>query len=104
MSKTCTCVYCELDRCTRHCDNPNRCANVAAKIIKNMEKKWRISSKQPRDGLSLTENRIKGKQEAMKDSRQITFDPTTTLRDDVSRLFRVFSDPKIRPPSLATAH
>ena len=33
-SKTCTCVYCELDRRTRHCDNPNRCANAAAKIIK----------------------------------------------------------------------
>ena len=32
----------------------------------------------------------------MKDSRQITFDPTTTLRDNVSRLFRVFSDPKIQ--------
>ena len=35
-SKTCTCVYCESDRRTRHCDNPNQCANAAAKIIKNM--------------------------------------------------------------------
>ena len=93
--KTCTCIFCESDRRTRQCDNPDRCANAAAKIIRNMEKKWRVTSKQPKDGLSLTENRIKGNQEAKKENRQITFDPTTTLKEDVSRLFRVFSDPSI---------
>ena len=103
--KNCPCPYCDRDRRVADCDNPSRCTNTAIKLLRSLKSKWNTKSSQPKDNLSLTENRMKENMKAKEEGRQITFDPTTTLRDEVLRLFRVFTDPEIpatrpsyRPP------
>ena len=86
----CQCLDCEADRRSKGCDNPARCALAAKKAIKKLIPKWRPEDHRQKDGLSLSKSALKRNDAALKDGRQVTFNPSMTENLPLANVFRAF--------------
>lgn len=89
----CQCGACTQDRNTHQCRNPNRCALAAQRLIECLQPKWDPDSRTPDDGLSLTPRRIQKNEKAQKEGGPVLFNPSITVKDDIGKIFRVFTEP-----------
>ncbi|KAI0685788.1 hypothetical protein C8T65DRAFT_533207, partial [Cerioporus squamosus] len=103
---TCTCYDCERDRTVNNCDNPQRCATAAKKIVDRLMLIWKPENEQAHDGLTLGTAERRQNHAARRKGDPITFNPTITARAPLATVFRVFVDeeddgdmgPTRRPP------
>ncbi|KAG2738873.1 hypothetical protein P692DRAFT_201650721, partial [Suillus brevipes Sb2] len=88
--KNCICKDCRKDR-TKGCKNPQACAQTANEILSKIAPKFNTKSKPKKDGLSLTHHRKeKNHQAHAQKTGEILFDPTVTIRSNITEGFRIF--------------
>ncbi|KAG1870924.1 hypothetical protein C8R48DRAFT_575235, partial [Suillus tomentosus] len=91
--RDCACKYCEKDR-LKGCDNPHKCAMAAKEILNKITPKYNTKVKPKKDNLSLTHQRKEKNRQAHQNRRgEILFDPTATVRSELTECFRIFTDP-----------
>ncbi|KAI1783862.1 hypothetical protein LXA43DRAFT_902727, partial [Ganoderma leucocontextum] len=86
----CQCWECATDRTTRNCNNPARCADMARKLLDQLEPKWNPEEEGNLDGLSLTRSRQRANDNAQRAGGRITFDPSITDGATAIESFRIF--------------
>ncbi|KAG2050449.1 hypothetical protein BDR06DRAFT_832353, partial [Suillus hirtellus] len=100
--KTCACSDCKHDK-NKGCKNPHYCAQIANEILSKLAPKFNTKSKPKKDDLSLTHHRKeKNNQAHERHTGELLFDPSITIRSNVSEGFRVFTNPE--HISLTPAH
>ncbi|KAI0684023.1 hypothetical protein C8T65DRAFT_781194 [Cerioporus squamosus] len=93
----CACVSCDEDRRIRGCDNPHRCAMAAAKLLEHLVPVWNVSGPTQKDGLTLTERRIRSNVESRADEGRVIFNPSITDNSDLADVFRIFVNKEALP-------
>ncbi|KAG1850503.1 hypothetical protein C8R48DRAFT_567296, partial [Suillus tomentosus] len=100
--KTCACSDCKRDK-NKGCKNPHYCAQIANEILSKLAPKFNTKSKPKKDDLSLTHHRKeKNNQAHERRTGELLFDPSITIRSNVSEGFRIFTNPE--HISLTPAH
>ncbi|KAG1744715.1 hypothetical protein EDD22DRAFT_735893, partial [Suillus occidentalis] len=90
VSATCHCDLCSADRLAG-CKNPIRCAQVAQKILNNLNPTYNPNTSPKKDNLTLTHRRKeKNSQARTQIDGEITFDPSITSKNHLSECFRIF--------------
>ncbi|EPS93198.1 hypothetical protein FOMPIDRAFT_1136675, partial [Fomitopsis schrenkii] len=97
----CDCQECENER-QRGCKHPFTCHEAAEKLLSMIRPKWHPDNIAPIDGLTLTKRRHDRNTEALGEGDEVTFNPSVTERDGISKAFRIFVDPTVheRPPAM----
>ncbi|KAI1786136.1 hypothetical protein LXA43DRAFT_870302, partial [Ganoderma leucocontextum] len=101
----CGCWECATDRTTHNCDNPARCAEMAKKLLEQLEPKWHPGEAGNLDSLTLMRSRKQTNDRAQGAGGRITFDPSITDGATTMEAFRVFAGSEdlaktavVRPP------
>ncbi len=89
--RTCQCYDCERDRTVNGCDDPHRCACMAAKMVEKLAPLWKLNPDVGRDTLSLTPGRLQRNANARVSDERVTFNPTVKSRPPVSNALRMFA-------------
>lgn len=90
--RTC-CQYCAKIRELHGCENPKECYETAKATYTSLPAKWTLEREPYRDNLSLTTNRKKANIASKGENEELTFDPSITVKKDLSRCFRIFANP-----------
>jgi exonuclease III len=88
----CACTYCQEDKSTYKCEAPNRCYNMAGRLLERIQPKWHPDVQPGVDGFTHTPTRQQANITARKENKQILFNPSLTSDDDLSHNFRVFTE------------
>ena len=90
------CEGCAFIRQTHGCMHPHKCVEAARELYSALTPRWNPDTLENDDGLTLTRRRL-DKNERRKDTRKyITFNPSITVKDNLGKSFRIFSDTESR--------
>ncbi|KAG2750377.1 hypothetical protein P692DRAFT_201711540 [Suillus brevipes Sb2] len=93
---TCACQDCEEDKQTG-CNNPHKCATTAKNTLDKIHPKYNLNTSSKKDDLTLTHRRLEKNTQARKQPQtEVTFNPSITIKKDLSEGFSIFVDP-MRP-------
>ncbi len=92
LNKRCECFDCVRDRTVKGCDDPHRCAAMAAKILAKLGAAWKPVREARCDGLSLTPRRLKKNADARSEEGRITFNPSVRTSVPIETAFRIFGE------------
>ncbi|EPT02326.1 hypothetical protein FOMPIDRAFT_1118617, partial [Fomitopsis schrenkii] len=97
----CDCPNCESER-RMGCKHPFTCHEAAERLLSMVRPKWHPDDIAPIDGLTLTKRRKERNTEALKEDKEVTFNPSVTEREGLSKAFRIFVDPTVhdKPPAM----
>ncbi|KAI0712113.1 hypothetical protein C8Q76DRAFT_566434, partial [Earliella scabrosa] len=95
----CECYDCDRDRRVKGCDNPNRCAEAAKKIVVRLNPIWKPEGERATDGLSHDSEEKRRNVEARRAGDHITFDPSITGGSTILEAFRIFVPQEEEPRS-----
>ncbi|KAG1717374.1 uncharacterized protein EDB91DRAFT_1038208, partial [Suillus paluster] len=90
-----SCLYndCVNDRLKR-CKNPHKCTTMAEKILCSLLPKYNLYTSPRKDDLTLTHRRLeKNVQTRRLPPQEITFNPSITIKNNLSDGFRIFINP-----------
>jgi hypothetical protein len=94
-SAWCNCPDCVRDRINR-CKDPHKCASEAQNKINALFPKYNPLILDERHGdLSLTTSRKRKNLQARYQNELITFDPSITTKNDLTKCFRIFTNPNV---------
>jgi ribonuclease HI/endonuclease/exonuclease/phosphatase family metal-dependent hydrolase len=87
---TCACRTC-IELREKGCCHPIKCMGRARKILDKLPDKFKLTSRLPTDGLSLTHRRReKNRQNATRRTDEIIFDPSIAAKTSLAECFRIF--------------
>jgi hypothetical protein len=90
---------CECNLCTHFglldCENTLECIEMAKDLIQSIRTKWNPDSPEQNDGLELTEVQRKENESALRENKEIIFDPDVTVTKERDA-YRVFTNPEMR--------
>lgn len=101
--RTCMCYECERDRTVKGCDDPHRCAGMAAKLLQKLTPLWKLSPVSRTDNLSLTPRRIRRNAEARAIDERVVFNPSVSARAPVESALRLFGPMKVDQDAVVQA-
>lgn len=89
-NKNCGCHDCARDRERGGCDDPHRCATMAAKLVNRLGPLWKRTTDHRCDNLSLTPRRFQANLEADQVDEEIRFNPSVKDHAPIVTAFRIF--------------
>ncbi|KAI0089040.1 hypothetical protein BDY19DRAFT_855218, partial [Irpex rosettiformis] len=73
------------------CDNISQCHKAALELYNALPKHWNPTAPKSNDGLSLSEREIEKNRNKDRRKKTIAFDPSLTIKNDISQCFRIFT-------------
>ncbi|KAG1805131.1 hypothetical protein EV424DRAFT_1265686, partial [Suillus variegatus] len=90
---SCGCTDC-IEDTLQGCKNPHKCVTVAKSILDNLLPKFNPNTSPRKDNLTLTHRHLEKNVRARREQQgEITFNPSVTLKTDITDGFRIFVDP-----------
>ncbi|KDQ63180.1 hypothetical protein JAAARDRAFT_88231, partial [Jaapia argillacea MUCL 33604] len=96
----CACIPCSHDRLTLGCKRLHTCTKRAHRLLGKLTLKYTPHEHPHNNNLSFTHRRVQRNEYTRAHKEEILFDPSMTLKEDLSEGFRVFTgrtDPETPP-------